>query len=83
MYNFSDYPIEKGILFVTFLNPVDLGRILVLMQTEAAALMGYSGAVFNQFFRDWKGVVGSIIVLLLWSFFPVLGAFRIFNRKDL
>ena len=83
MYNFSDYPIEKGILFVTFLNPVDLGRILVLMQTEAAALMGYSGAVFNQFFSDWKGVVGSIIVLLLWSFLPVLGAFRIFNRKDL
>jgi len=33
MYNFSDYPIERGVLFVTFLNPVDLGRILVLKQT--------------------------------------------------
>src|SRR5690606_28188211 len=50
MYNFSDYPIEKAVLFITFLNPVDLGRILVLMQTEAAALMGYSGAIFRQFF---------------------------------
>ena len=83
MYNFSDYPIEKGVLFVTFLNPVDLGRILVLMQTEAAALMGYSGAIFNQFFTQWWGIIGSILVLLLWSIIPVFFSFRIFNRKDL
>ena len=83
MYNFSDYPIERGVLFITFLNPVDLGRILVLMQTEAAALMGYSGAIFNKFFNDWWGVLGSLIVLILWAVLPVGLSFSIFRRKDL
>ncbi|HLT05927.1 MAG TPA: ABC transporter permease subunit [Cyclobacteriaceae bacterium] len=83
MYNFSDYPIERGVLFITFLNPVDLGRILVLMQTEAAALMGYSGAIFNKFFNEWWGVAGSLVVLLLWALAPVGLSFRMFRHKDL
>lgn len=83
MYNFSDYPIEKFVLFVTFLNPVDLGRILVLMQTEAAALMGYSGAIFRQFFSNWIGIAGSLVVLMLWALVPIAVSFGMFNRKDL
>ena len=83
MYNFSDYPIERGILFITFLNPVDLSRILVLMQTEAAALMGYSGAIFNKFFNEWWGVIGSILVLMVWALVPVGLSFRMFRHKDL
>lgn len=83
MYNFSDYPIEKAVLFITFLNPVDLGRILVLMQTEASSLMGYSGAVFSKFFSEWWGIAGSILVLLLWAFVPALISFRRFQFKDL
>ncbi|HLW19619.1 MAG TPA: ABC transporter permease subunit [Cyclobacteriaceae bacterium] len=83
MYNFSDYPIERGVLFITFLNPVDLGRILVLMQTEAAALMGYSGAIFNKFFNEWWGVAGSIAVLVIWALVPVGISFRMFRHKDL
>ncbi len=83
MYNFSDYPIEKGVLLITFLNPVDLGRILVLMQTQAAALMGYSGAVFRHFFEAWWGLVVAIGILGIWALIPVWGAFRQFQRKDL
>lgn len=83
MYNFSDYPIERGVLFITFLNPVDLGRILVLMQTEAAALMGYSGAIFNKFFNEWWGILGSLVVLMLWALAPVGLSFRMFRYKDL
>lgn len=83
MYNFSDYPIERGVLFITFLNPVDLGRILVLMQTQAAALMGYSGAIFNKFFTEWWGIAGSIFILILWAVIPVSFSFRMFRHKDL
>ena len=83
MYNFSDYPIERGVLFITFLNPVDLGRILVLMQTEAAALMGYSGAIFNKFFNEWWGVLGSVLILMVWALVPVGLSFRMFRYKDL
>lgn len=83
MYNFSNYPVEKAVLFITFLNPVDLGRILVLMQTEAAALMGYSGAIFRQFFNEWWGIAGSMLVLFFWAIVPVWFSFRMFDHKDL
>jgi len=62
---------------------VDLGRILVLMQTEAAALMGYSGAIFNKFFNEWWGILGSLVVLVVWAVLPVGLSFSIFRRKDL
>lgn len=83
MYNFSDYPIEKFVLFITFLNPVDLGRITVLMQTEAAALMGASGAVFREFFSAGSGSVLALCVMLLWAAVPMLLAVRQFNRKNI
>lgn len=83
MYNFSDYPIERGVLFITFLNPVDLGRILVLMQTQASALMGYSGAIFNKFFTEWWGMAGSVIVMMIWAIIPAALSMRMFSRKDL
>lgn len=83
MYNFNEYPIEKLVLYISFLNPLDLGRILVLMQTDAAALMGYSGAVFQQVFTEnWgKGVV--LLLLFLWAIIPFSLTIRWFNKKDL
>jgi Cu-processing system permease protein len=83
MYNYSDYPIEKVVLFITFLNPIDLGRIMVLMQTEAAAMMGYSGAIFRQFFSEWWGLMASLLVLIIWALVPVALSFRMFRTKDL
>jgi len=83
MYNFSDYPIGKVVLFITFLNPVDLGRIMVLMQTEAAALMGYSGAIFRQFFSEWWGLIASLLIMLVWALVPAGFSFRMFRVKDL
>lgn len=82
MYNYSDYPIEKVVLFITFLNPIDLGRITVLMQTEAAAMMGYSGAIFRQFFSEWWGLMTSLLVLVVWALVPVAISFRMFRTKD-
>src|SRR3569833_2163074 len=36
IYSFSEYPIDKPLLGFISLNPVDLGRILVLLQLEEA-----------------------------------------------
>jgi len=83
MYTFADYPIEKWILFLTFLNPVDIGRIAVIMQTEAAAMMGLSGAIFRDFFGSAKGVIVSFGVLMLWVVSMYLLAVRNFRRRDL
>lgn len=83
MYNFSDYPIEKFVLYITLLNPVDLARILVLMQTEASAMMGYSGAVFNSFFTSFWGMAAAIFAMVLWAVFPAALSFFRFRKKDL
>ena len=83
MYNFAEYPIEKYVLFFTFLNPVDLSRIMVLMQTQTAALMGYSGAIFKQFFTTQQGLSIAVLLLVSWVVVPLMFAFNKFKKKDL
>ncbi|NEN23909.1 ABC transporter permease [Cryomorpha ignava] len=83
MYQFGAYPIEKLILILTFLNPIDISRISVIMQTDASAMMGLSGAVFVDFFGSMKGLVISFSALLLWVAVMYLGSVRNFRKSDL
>jgi Cu-processing system permease protein len=46
-------------------------------------MMGYTGAIFKDFFGTNFGVIISFAVLLLWGVVPVWIATRKFNRKDL
>ncbi len=80
---FSDYPLDKASVLLTALNPVDLARILILMKLDISALLGITGAVFQKFFTSGKGVLVSIILLVLWIILPVLQAYRTFRKKDL
>jgi Cu-processing system permease protein len=82
IYSFSDYPIEKTTLGLIFFNPVDLGRILMLMQLDISALMGYTGAFFQNFFGSAKGMILSLGVLAVWIVWPLALASRIFKQKD-
>ncbi|HOY13202.1 MAG TPA: ABC transporter permease [Saprospiraceae bacterium] len=82
MYQLADYPIEKSILFVTFLNPVSVARTLVVMQTEAAALLGLSGAIFQDFFGSLKGSFIAILALIIWGVIPYLFIKRKFLTRD-
>jgi Cu-processing system permease protein len=83
LFNFSDYNMEYVGLVINFLNPIDLSRNLILMRLDAAALMGYSGAIFEQFFTgiwaQWAALAGFV----LWTSVPVWLSRRAFNRKDL
>jgi len=83
MYQMAAYPIERYVLGLTFFNPIDIGRIMVIGQTEAAALLGLSGAVFQQFFGSMSGLAISAVVLLIWVILPGALTYRKFNRKDL
>lgn len=83
MYQFGDYPIEKGVLILSFLNPIDIARILIIMKTESAAMLGLSGAVFRDFFGSTLGLIISLAALIIWSSLPFLLARRKFIKKDL
>ena len=79
---FSEYPLEKFALITTVLNPVDLSRILILLQLDISALMGYTGAVFSKFFGSNLGLIIAFASLFLWWILPVLGLLRTSKRKD-
>jgi Cu-processing system permease protein len=82
IYSFADYPLEKATLGLFMLNPVDLGRILMLMQLDISALMGYTGAFFKQFFSSGIGMLVILMVLSIWLVVPIGLSGRIFKKKD-
>jgi Cu-processing system permease protein len=83
MFQLSDYPLEKVMIFLTSFNPVDLARILMLLKLDTSALMGYTGAVFNNFFGTQYGVIYSTSIMLVWIILPVMLALKKFRKKDL
>lgn len=83
LFQFSDYPIENYMITMSCLNPIDLVRVLILLKIDIAAIMGYTGALFKDFFGSTGGVFFSGIVLLLWMVIPAIIALRKFNKKDL
>lgn len=83
MFQFSAYPIEKMMVSLTALSPVDLTRVRILMEMEISAMMGYSGAVFKNYFGTNLGIAVSLGLIALWIFIPYSLSLRKFKRKDL
>ncbi len=83
MFAMSDYPIEPFVVPLAALNPIDMGRILVMLQVDLAAMMGYSGAVYKEFFGSAGGIGVAFGVMMIWVVIPTLFSFHTFQRKDL
>ena len=79
---FGDYPLEGPLLVLVFLNPIDLARVLLLLTFDNAALMGYTGAVYEKFFHRGVGTPLAFGMLLLCVAVPLLVGLRWFRRKD-
>ena len=78
----GDYPIERPLLALMFANPIDLGRVLMLMHLDAAALLGYTGAVFERFFAGNSGACLAAGMLVFWIAAPIAVGARWFRHKD-
>lgn len=83
LFQWADYPIEKFMIVISMLNPIDLARILILMQMDVSALMGYTGAIFKDFFGTTGGILISFGTLMLWVIIPFACSLRYFKKKDL
>jgi Cu-processing system permease protein len=79
---FADYPLERPLLGLMLANPVDLARVVLLLQFDVSALMGYTGAVFKSFFGGVGGQAIAALTLLLWAALPLAIGARAFRRKD-
>lgn len=83
LFQFSEYPIEKAMVGVTALSPIDLARIQILLHLDQSAMMGYTGAIFKDFFGTTIGLILSFLLLLLWIVIPFFISLKKFNIKDL
>ncbi len=83
LFSFSDYPLEKFTLFISALNPVDLGRIFIMLKMDVSALMGYTGALYKDFFGSGTGLLFTTGIMTLWIVIPLWLAVKKFKKKDL
>jgi len=82
MLVFDDYPLDKFALGATIFNPIDLSRILIILKLDISALLGYTGAVFQNFFGTSFGMFFSLTLLILWILFPILIIIYKSKKKD-
>jgi Cu-processing system permease protein len=83
LFQFGDYPMEKPMIALTSLNPVDLARVMMLLKLDISALMGYTGALFNEVFGGNLGMIYALVILVLWATLPLWISLRKFSAKDL
>lgn len=83
MSAFGDYPLEKPMIAMIACNPIDLGRVIVLLQMDVSALMGYTGALMKDLLGSAVGISAGIAIMGLWTLLPLLVAQWCFRRKDL
>ncbi len=79
---FRDYPLENVALMGVLMNPIDLSRVLVMINLDIAALMGFTGAVFKQVLGDYRGFIVACIVLSFWVILPLAGFLHTANHRD-
>lgn len=83
LFQLAEYPIEKMMVFLSATSPIDLARILILLQLDVSALMGYTGAIFKDYFGSTLGLLVAFLLLLIWVIVPFLFSLKIFKHKDL
>ena len=79
---FEDYPLDKLSLVGIMLNPIDLSRTLILLKLDISALLGYTGAVFKQFFGTSLGLLISFTMLSIWVVLPIWRIVYKSKKKD-
>ena len=79
---FEEYPLDSFSLAATMFNPIDLSRTLILLKLDISALMGYTGAIFKQFFGTDLGLIISLGVLFLWTVLPIYRLAYKSGKKD-
>lgn len=82
LFLMRDYPMEKAVLVLTALNPIDTGRIIILMQLDISALMGATAAIYRDLFGTMTGIFSAFVIIGVWVGVPLFLAARRFSGKD-
>ncbi len=79
---FPNYQLRRSLAGLVMLNPLDLARVMILLRLDIAALMGYTGAIFQQFFGTERGLVITLTALSFWTVVPIVLGARAYVRRD-
>ena len=79
---FKEYPTDSMAIILTFLNPIDLSRVMIMLGLDIAALMGYTGALFLKFFGSASGILITLFSMICWIVVPSYFMIRIAKKKD-
>lgn len=77
---FSDYPIEKFVIFLTLLNPIDLIRLTTLMDTGLHEIIGFVGKWLLKY-SDKLFMFSALLSSFYSLLFLSLGSL-VFRKKD-
>jgi Cu-processing system permease protein len=83
LFQFSEYPVENAMMLLTFLSPIDLARIMILLHLDISAMLGYTGALFRDFFGSQTGIMLTFFALSLWIWIPFRFSAKRFKRENL
>lgn len=83
LFQLAEYPIENMMVGITAFSPIDLARIQILLHLDVSAMMGYTGAIFKDFFGTSVGLIVSFFLLSLWAIIPFFISMQKFKKKDL
>lgn len=81
-YLLQDYPTDKIMIGLVMLNPVDVARIIIVLQFDIAALLGYSAAIYQQAFGSFAAIFILFGLLCVWCAAPFYIARRRFCKHD-
>ena len=78
----GDRPIEGPLLVLLALNPYDVVRVVLLLSSDGASMLGATGAAVQHGLGTGAGRAALSALLLLWIAVPYGIARRVFARKD-
>lgn len=79
---FPQTRLDRELLGLALLDPLDMARILILLRLDVAALMGYTGVVFQEFFGSMEGIAVALGALGAWIAAPLWLGLRAYERRD-
>lgn len=79
----GDYPLDVPGAIVGSLNPIGLARLALLVQQDAALLLGHTGALMAKLMTGTVGQAIGCAMAFLWVVAPAGFGLRRFLKKDL
>jgi Cu-processing system permease protein len=79
----GDFPLEFPVMIMSFLNPIDLVRIILTIHMDISSMMGYTGALYSRYLGGAAGIALGSGLLIIWTILPLIWGMRFFNRRNL